>query len=134
VTEIGVVVACAECQVHWHLEVEPPKCSDPGHEHRGFEVHRHRSTVELPDGIAITAVSFDPRDPYLRERPPDYGLHLDPQWRPPWRHDHLDWPDVGVPSDTTRLLAALRSLRRRPQGGDRVELGCSVAMGVPGRR
>jgi hypothetical protein len=51
----------------------------------------------LPDGTEVTAVSFDAADPYIREQPPDYGLYLDHKWQPPWAHDHLDWPDFGVP-------------------------------------
>jgi hypothetical protein len=71
----------------------------PDHQHRQAEVHRHRSAVSLPEGTKITAVSFDAADPYARDRQPGYGLYLDRRWQPPWDHDHLGWPDFGVPAD-----------------------------------
>ena len=49
-TETRVIVACAERKVHWYLGAEPAKCTDPGHQHRQFEAHRHRDAVTLPDG------------------------------------------------------------------------------------
>src|SRR5580658_5587126 len=58
-TETRVIMACAERQVHWYPGAEPARCTDPGHQHRQAEVHRHRSVVTLPGGIKITAVSFD---------------------------------------------------------------------------
>jgi hypothetical protein len=103
VVDTRSVVACAECQVHWNLELEAAKCTDPDHTHQEFVVHLHRSVVVLPDGTEVTAVSFDATDAYVREQPPDYGLYLDHKWQPLWTHDHLDWPDFGVPNDATRI-------------------------------
>ncbi len=131
-TEIRSVVACAQCEVHWYADEEPARCTDPDHDHQQFAVHQHLSVVVLPDGTRVTAVSFDARDPYTRERPPDYGLYLSPQWGPPWSHDHLDWPDFGVPEDPRPVAAALRELLERARGGNRVELGCSGGHGRTG--
>lgn len=132
VTETRVVVACAVRQVYWYPDAEPARCVDPGHEHRRFEVHRHRGPVTLPDGAAVAGVSFDPVDPYARDREPDYGLYLDPRWQPPWAHDHLDWPDFGVPDDSRPVVAALRSVRDRARAGEQVELGCLGGHGRTG--
>jgi hypothetical protein len=120
------VVACTECLTHWNPDLEAAKCTDPGHSHQRFEVHQHRSVVVLPDGTEVTAVSFDAADPYIREQPPDYGLYLDHKWQPPWAHDHLDWPDFGVPDDAAHVVAALQSVLERARAGR------SVASGVTG--
>ena len=131
-TETRVIVACAEHKVHWYLGTEPVKCTNPDHHHRQFEVHRHRDEVTLPDGTQVTAVSFDAIDPYSRGRQPDYGLYLDHRWRPPWVHDHLDWPDFGVPADPARVVTTLRSLLDPARAGERVEIGCLGGHGRTG--
>jgi protein-tyrosine phosphatase len=87
--------------------------------------------VVLPDGTTITAVSFDPGDPYGRDDRPDYGLYLDPRWQPPWPHDHVDWPDFGVPEETA-ITNALLSLLARARAGERVEVGCAGGHGRTG--
>lgn len=53
-----------------------------------------------------------------------FGLYLDRRWEPPWLHDHVDWPDFGVPSDPIALGAALLSVLDRARAGERVEIGC----------
>ena len=95
-------------------------------------MHRHRSSVVLPDGTTLMAVSFDENDPYRREPLPDFGLYLDARWRPPWRHTHADWPDFGIPDDPVRLEVALRDLLERARNGQRVELGCLGGHGRTG--
>ncbi|MHB8246466.1 MAG: protein-tyrosine phosphatase family protein [Acidimicrobiales bacterium] len=131
-TETLLVVACAKCQVHWYIEHEPAKCTEPDHEHQRFDVHRHRTEVVLPDATEVTAVSFDPTGPYTRDRPPDYGLYLDQVWQPPWTHDLLDWPDFGVPGDAVHVVATLRSFVDRARAGERVEIGCLGGHGRTG--
>lgn len=131
-TETRVILACAERKVHWYLGAEPAKCTDPGHHHRQFEAHRHRDAVPLPDGTQVTAVSFDAVAPYSRDQYPDYGLYLDHRWRPPWVHDHLDWPDFGVPADQDLVVTALRSLLDRARAGEQVEVGCLGGHGRTG--
>lgn len=96
------------------------------------EVHRHRDVVSLPDGTRVTAVSFDAIDPYARDEQPDYGLYLDHRWQPPWVHDHLDWPDFGVPGDPAVLLTALRLVLDRARTGEQVEVGCIGGHGRTG--
>jgi hypothetical protein len=129
--ETRVLVACVECQVYWKAN-GPTKCSNPAHTHRQYEVHRHRSVVVLPDGTAITAVSFDTENPYARDRIPDYGLYLDHRWQPPWPHEHVDWPDFGVPEPASPVIAALRSVLARARAGECVEVGCFGGHGRTG--
>jgi hypothetical protein len=131
-TETRVIVVCTGRGVHWCLGVEAAKCTDPDHQHRPFEVHRHRRAVTLPDGTEITAASFDAIDPYSRDQQPDYGLYLDHRWQPPWVHDHLDWPDFGVPDDPALVVTALRSLLDRARRGEQVEVGCLGGHGRTG--
>jgi hypothetical protein len=130
--ETRLVLACPDCKVHWYVDEGPAQCDDPGHEHREFQVHQHRTVVVLPDGSEVTAVSFDARDPYARDAPPDYGLYLDDRWQPPWAHDHVDWPDFGVPADAAAVAGALRSLLDRARAGQSVEVGCLGAHGRTG--
>jgi hypothetical protein len=95
-------------------------------------MHVHRDEVRLPDGTTVVAVTFDERDPYARERPPDFGLYFFERWQPPWPHAHVDWPDFGVPADRDALLGALADLLARARAGERVELGCWGAHGRTG--
>jgi hypothetical protein len=131
-TGVRSIEACTQCQVDWYVDDEPAKCTDPDHDHQQFVLHQHLAVVVLPDGTKVTAASFDARDPYARVQPPDYGLYLDPQWEPPWSHDHLDWPDFGVPEDPLPVAVALRSLLKRARGRDRVEVGCLGGHGRTG--
>lgn len=130
--EIRRIVACAECRLYWDEGSEPAKCRNDDHEHRVFETHRHLSTVVLPDGTQLTAASYDPAAPYARAREPDYGLYLDSRWQPPWAHDHVDWPDFGLPADAEAFLAALKAVLERARSGQDVEVGCLGGHGRTG--
>jgi hypothetical protein len=132
VVDQKLIVFCSQCVLSWDKESEPPKCNDEGHDHQLFEVHRHRDTVVFPDGLAVIAASFEPADPYGRERPPDYGLYLDPQWHPHWDHNHLDWPDFSVPDEVDPVLVALREVQDRARAGQYVEIGCGGGHGRTG--
>src|SRR5438270_4204139 len=92
----------------------------------------HRDLVELPDGTPIWAVSFDSEDPYARDTATDFDLYLDARWMPPWPHEHVSWPDFGLPSDADAFRAALRQLLSRARGGQTVELGCLGGHGRTG--
>ena len=127
-----LVLVCGACGVHWCDGAEPAGCSEPGHERQRFDVHVHRTEVVLPDGTRVTAASFDPLAPYARDRAPDHGLYLDDRWDPPWPHDHVDWPDFGVPADADALVATLRATLDRARAGERVEIGCLGGHGRTG--
>ena len=126
------MVVCAECGTFWSAERSAPRCTDADHHHERVEVHRHRTAVALPDGSHVTPVSFDEADPYRREAAPDFGLYLDPRWAPPWEHDHVDWPDFGLPADPAALMVALRGVIDRARAGQRVEIGCLGGHGRTG--
>ena len=132
VIDTRTVVVCAQCEVHWYVDDEAEKCADPDHDHQQIALHQHRSVVVLPDRTEIIAVSFDARDPYAREQVPDFGLYLDSQWDPPWPHEHLEWPDFGVPGDPALVGSALRSLLERARSGEQVEVGCLGGHGRTG--
>jgi len=132
VVKIRRVVACAACGLYWDPGSEPAKCRNDGHEHRVFETHRHLSPVVLPDGTRVTAASFDPAAPYARARDPDYGLYLDSRWQPPWDHDHIDWPDFGVPVNTEAAAVAFSIVLERARSGQDVEVGCRGGHGRTG--
>ena len=131
-TDVIAVVVCVDCQLVWPVGADVAKCGDPQHRHRRHDVHRHRTVVVLPDGTKVIAVSFDEADPYTRDRPPDFGIYLDGRWQPPWPHEHVDWPDFGVPDDAAALSRALRDALSRARAGDRVEVGCLGGHGRTG--
>lgn len=125
-------MACPTCRVSWAPDAEEPPCSDPWHEHRRYEMHLHDDAVQLPNGQQVRAASFDADDPYSRTDRPDYGLYLDPDWQPPWPHDHLPWPDFGVPDDPRLLHGALTELLNHVANGDLAEIGCLGGHGRTG--
>jgi protein-tyrosine phosphatase len=47
-------------------------------------------------------------------------------------HDHLDWPDLGIPTGPAEVGSALRSVLARAQDGERVEIGCLGGHGRTG--
>jgi hypothetical protein len=123
---------CSTCGAFWDPAAEPAACADASHEHHAFESHLHRTPLVFADGTEVTAVSFGGADPYARERVPAFGLYLDERWSPPWPHEHLEWPDFGVPADRALVVAALQSLLDRARAGQRVEVGCYGAHGRTG--
>jgi hypothetical protein len=132
VTETRTLLVCNETGAFWYLGGEDPECSDASHHHLEVEVHRHLDLVVLPDGTEVTAVSFDAGDPYTRDEAPEFGLYLDRRWAPPWPHEHLDWPDFGVPEDEGAVVEALKSLLDRARAGAWVEIGCLGGHGRTG--
>lgn len=130
--ETRTVVVCSRCDVFWDPAAERSACADPDHEHIRFDSHLHRSRVVLPDGTEVTAVSFGGADPYAREVVPAFGLYLDERWQPPWPHDHLDWPDFGVPADPGPVVGVLESFLGRARAGEHVEIGCYGGHGRTG--
>lgn len=126
-----VVHVCRERRLFWSAG-EPVGCTDSTHQHDDVVVHQHRDVVVLPDGTSVTAVSFDPADPYGRDVLPDAGLYLDRRWQPPWEHEHVSWPDYGVPDDPEALHTTLLALLGRARGGEVIEVGCLGGHGRTG--
>lgn len=131
-TETRIVILCEPCGAFWDPAAKRPACTDPSHAHHEFESHLHRTPVVLPDGTDVTATSFGGADPYARDLAPHFGMYLDERWRPPWPHEHLDWPDFGVPGDASSVVATLESLLERARSGQRVEIGCYGGHGRTG--
>lgn len=131
-TDIMIVVACAECGVAWPLGTDDPLCVEPRHVHQRHEVHRHRNRVVLPDGTKVVAASLVGTEPYEREVVPDFGLYFDPRWQPPWPYAVVDWPDFGVPGDLMHFRSALQDVLARSRDDQRVEIGCLGGHGRTG--
>ncbi len=130
--ETRTVIICSQSGAFWDPAAEQAACVDGSHEHLQLDSHLHRTPVVLGDGTEVIAVSFGSADPYARDVPPDFGLYLDERWKPPWPHDHLDWPDFGVPDDQAMVVEVLESLLDRARAGQRVEIGCYGAHGRTG--
>jgi len=129
--DVNVIHLCLTCESFWTDGTEPA-CVETDHMHQRIERHRHRTSVALPDGTTVVAVSFDDTDPYERSSPPDYGLYLDERWDPPWPHGSVDWPDFGVPVDAELVVASLQDVLDRARAGEVVEVGCLGAHGRTG--
>ncbi len=114
------------------VDLEPVGCFEHDHAHQSFEMHLHNDRVLFPDGSAVTAVSYDVLDPYARGHRPDHGLYLDLKWEPPWPHEHLDWPNFGVPDDSATVVSHLTSALQRARAGELVEIGCIGGHGRTG--
>ena len=125
-----LVTSCRQCRTFWPADSEP-RCTDASHDHAEHIVHRHHDRVAIADGVEVVATSFDVSDPYQRTDLPDFGLYLDDRWDPPWPHQHLAWPDFGVP-DARELTAALDDVLGRVRQGATVEIGCLGGHGRTG--
>ena len=133
VIETGLRGLCPRCMIDWP-DGEDASCTEADHraEHLTYPLHRHRSAVLMPDGTSVTPVSFYGGDPYRRDKAPDYGLYLDLRWRPPWPHQHLDWPDNDIPRDKEAMLRGMGALLDRARAGQGVEVGCLAGHGRTG--
>jgi len=93
---------------------------------------RHAVIMEIrfPDGTVVMACSLAER----RENNPnrDFGLYLDPAWRPTWDAELIDWPDLGIPADPTAAATQIVKAFARARRGDRVEIGCHFGLGRTG--
>ena len=94
--------------------------------------HVHRTPFTFADGTTVVGVTYLADDPYARDDEPSFGLYLDERWQPPWTHEHVDWPDFGVPDDLVALRVALRDLLERARSGQSVEIGCLGGHGRTG--
>lgn len=131
-TGTRTVIICGDCGAFWDPAAEDAACVDATHEHHRYDSHLHRTPVTLADGTSVIAVTFGSADPYAREVVPDHGLYLDERWQPPWPHDHLDWPDFGVPDDPALVVEVLEGVLGRARAGQRVEIGCYGGHGRTG--
>jgi protein-tyrosine phosphatase len=86
--------------------------------------------IRLPDGTVVrgTALSERAEDAPWR----DFGLYLDPRWRPTWPYRLVTWPDLGLPADEADATAAIQDALERAQAGEGVEVGCDGGLGRTG--
>ncbi len=95
-------------------------------------IHRHANDVVFANGVTVNARSFVASDPYARKQPADFGMYFDRAWSPPWPHEHIDWPDFGVPANSPLFVASCRALLARARDGEAVEIGCLGGHGRTG--
>ena len=86
--------------------------------------------VQFPDCTTVEAVGIGERRADKPER--DYGLYLDPRWRPTWRADVIEWEDFGLPADAVATADAICQAFERAKRGERVEVGCIGGLGRTG--
>jgi protein-tyrosine phosphatase len=84
----------------------------------------------LPDGTIVRPRPVRERDPDDSWR--DFGLYCDPRWEPSWPSDLIDWPDFGVPSDSTRAAGQIIAAFERARSGQHLEVGCIGGLGRTG--
>ncbi|HEX8966595.1 MAG TPA: protein-tyrosine phosphatase family protein [Chloroflexota bacterium] len=86
--------------------------------------------MAFPDGTRVLASGWLERA--VGEPKPDFGLYLDPQWTPTWPSVMLDWPDFGVPRDTSIASREINAAFERARAGQRVEIACVGGHGRTG--
>jgi hypothetical protein len=86
--------------------------------------------VRFPDGTVVRAAALTDRTVDAPWR--DFGLYLDPRWRPTWPHRLVAWPDLGLPTDDADAEAAIHEALRRARAGEGVEVGCVGGLGRTG--
>jgi ClpX C4-type zinc finger len=94
--------------------------------------HLHSDTVTFPNGGTLVASSFPGKTSYARKQSPDFGWYFDTSWAPPWPHEHVLWPDFGLPVDAEAFVVGCRSLVTRIGSGQTVEIGCLGGHGRTG--
>lgn len=86
-----------------------------------------RGVVRLPGGALVRG-----RRLADAASPADFALVLADGPVPAWPHRRVRWRDFWVPSDTVDAIDALREVRRRAAGGERVEIACRGGVGRTG--
>jgi hypothetical protein len=69
------------------------------------------------------------------DRPPDWALYLDAQWREketPWPSRFVDWPDYGLPLDEADAFDAFIDAWERVVRGDVIDIACEGGTGRTG--
>lgn len=123
------IMACPECGTFWEEGAEPA-CVDGSRSKTTHVMHVHEDEVMMPDGTTIVAASHDER--YERHLRPEFGPYLDERWSPPWPHEHVSWPDFGLPSNVPGFRDNSRTCWPASRDGQRVEVGCLGGHGRTG--
>lgn len=94
--------------------------------------HKHHE-VKLYDGTSIYCSSVNQTlDDMDEQVTPDFGLYADHSWRPHWRNEFIDWPDMRIPSDRETSLQQIWEGYCRAADGQFVEIGCIGGHGRTG--
>jgi hypothetical protein len=86
--------------------------------------------VRFPDGTTLFALHIDSRT--LDDPPPDFGLYMDPLWKPTWNATLIPWEDFDEPRDSSFLFTEIRAAFARAKAGQWVEVGCLAGCGRTG--
>lgn len=86
--------------------------------------------VRLPDGTAVRASSLANRQAVNSEC--DFGLYLDPAWKPDWPAASIEWPDFGLPASPEQAYGQIIDAYHRARSGQLIEVGCLGGLGRTG--
>jgi protein-tyrosine phosphatase len=91
--------------------------------------------VRLPDGAWVRGRGL--RNPVPEGADPEFGLYLGSQRLQArhtfgWSHEWIDWPDFGLPRDSSQAVDLIRGLHQRALDGQRVEVACGGGVGRTG--
>jgi len=86
--------------------------------------------VRFPDGTIVRGSPLSDRDANQGWR--QFGLYLDPGWRPQWPASTVEWPDFGVPTDPDQASEAIVEAFELARSGQKVEVGCIGGIGRTG--
>jgi len=92
--------------------------------------------VNLPDGTIVYAQGRLGLVPTTELPAPEYALYLDERWAADpdvtWPYQLIDWPDFGIPVNTSELFVAIRDIHVRAQAGGIVQIACYGGLGRTG--
>ena len=86
--------------------------------------------VTFPDGTEVRGASLDSRR--CNDRWRQFGLYLDPAWRPTWPAVTIAWPDFGLPKSRQLAAAEICAAFAKAREGVHVEIGCVGGLGRTG--
>ena len=95
--------------------------------------HKHQKVI-LADGTPIYCSSVNKKlEEDQEQRVADFGLYADHSWKPYWRNEFIDWPDMKIPTDYDMALTQIWEAYCRAADNDEfVEIGCIGGHGRTG--
>ncbi len=120
---------CKYCGVTWDNEECKWKFTVPGTTYFYKCRHEHFK-VKMPDGVNIYASSVSERAE--DDKIPDWGLYLDPSWKPRGMAGFIEWPDYKLPLDWEAAALMIVDAYRKASTGSWVEVGCIGGHGRTG--
>lgn len=86
--------------------------------------------IQLPDGSWVRGRGL--RYPAPPGPDPTFGLYLGADYRPPWEHRLIAWPDFWLPRHPHEAARLLRRAHQHAHDGGRLEVACSGGRGRTG--